>query len=285
MNTGINKYSKRNLSLDLIRILAIFLVLYTHTSAAIHRYYTLPSSEGILSFLNLAANCFRTINNHLLFMISGALLLGKQEPLKVLWKKRILRFVITLVIFSYVQALWSAYQADNLDIFSVFSAFTGMLEKPVRAQYWYLYSYISFLVMLPFLSMIARGLDDRNTAYLLVISIIVLDVFPILAFFLKISRINFSIFITPFTTLSPLLGYYLVHFRGGFLRKFRSSLLMLIIGVGLIIACLMEIKNHSVINEWSDKFITLFYTSTAVCVFELVQRASAKINSIPEGGY
>lgn len=81
------------------------------------------------------------------------------------------------------------------------------LEQLIRLQYWYLYSYLSFLVVLPFLRSIAQHMDDTQFQYLLILSIVTMDFFPIISIKLGIFGINFNIFLNSVTTLYPLLGY------------------------------------------------------------------------------
>ena len=221
-------------------------------------------------------DCFRTINNHLLFMISGALLLGKDESIKDIWKKRVLRFFITLVLFSYVQVIWESVHSNQLESFSFLNVFRALLENPIRTPYWFLYSYISFLIMLPFLKAIAKVFDDKLAFYLVIITIFTQDLFPLFARAIGISRINFSVFLNSFTTLSPLLGFYLFKQNGGFLRRVHTKILILCVVVLSVLAALVTIWNYSTTGNWEERYITLFYTVNAICVFEVVQRYATK---------
>ncbi len=165
--------SKHKVYLDLLRILAIYLVLFSHTGLIGNKLYTTASNKA-LQILYAMFDCFRTINNPLLFMISGALLLGKNENLDVIWRKRVLRFMVCLLLFSYVQAIWNYYCSPNVDEFNPWNIFKKLLSGPIRSQYWYLYSYISFLVMLPFLRNIAQQMNDVQFKYLLALTLIVM---------------------------------------------------------------------------------------------------------------
>ena len=89
---------QRKIYFDLIRIVAIFLVLFTHTHELGSKLYTLREGDFVRLFY-ITLDCVRTINNPLLFMISGALLLGRDESVGQVCKKRILRFVIVLFVF------------------------------------------------------------------------------------------------------------------------------------------------------------------------------------------
>lgn len=140
--------TSRKFYLDILRVMAIFLVLFTHTGLNGNKLYTV-TTKGMLQTVYTMLDCFRTINNPLLFMISGALLLGKNEDIATIWKKRVLRFLVCLLLFSYLQSVWNYYYSD-MDVFDIWEFLKGLLSAPVRIQYWYLYSYIFFLIMLSF---------------------------------------------------------------------------------------------------------------------------------------
>lgn len=262
--------NKRKLYLDVLRILAIFLVLFTHTGTDGAKIYTI--SGGRLQFWYATLDCIRTINNPILFMISGALLLDRDESIGVIWKKRVIRFLITLVVFSYIQAMWNSFYSTNAPSFDVVSVFKALLCDPIRMQYWYIYSYISFLVMLPFLRSIAQKLDKKTFVYLLLISIVTKDLFPLISLKMGIMKINFSVFLNSFTTLYPLLGYYLDCHSDELMKKVKYSIIIVVMFIGIAIAAKMTLWNHDVTGNWEEKYITLFYTITAVVTFLLIKK-------------
>lgn len=197
-------------------------------------------------------------------MISGALLLGKNENITLIWKKRVFRFLLCLLLFSYVQALW---QSSNINSFNVWEIFKNLLSFPIRLQYWYLYSYLSFLVMLPFLRDIAQRMDDTQFQYLLILSVVTMDFFPIISIKLGISGINFSIFLNSFTTLYPLLGYYLDHYGEQLIRRWMYPVMGILTILGIFIAVKMTIWNYEKYGNWDESYIVLFCTITAITVF------------------
>ena len=69
-------------------------------------------AEGSLKFwIYLFLSVFCKFSVPLFFAISGAIMLGrKDEPLKVLWKKRIFKITIILFVFSAI------YYLDSIDM-------------------------------------------------------------------------------------------------------------------------------------------------------------------------
>jgi surface polysaccharide O-acyltransferase-like enzyme len=84
MSGSVQAKSNRLIHLDLLRLIAIFLVIFNHTG---ERGYILFISKmgSPISLLYMAASVFCKIAVPLFFMISGALLLKKEESLKQLF--------------------------------------------------------------------------------------------------------------------------------------------------------------------------------------------------------
>lgn len=262
--------NNRKLYLDVLRIFAIFLVLFTHTGIEGAKLYTITENV-ILQIMYAMLDCFRTINNPLLFMISGALLLGKEENIDTIWRKRVIRFLVCLLLFSYIQAIWNYFYSSDEAIFDIWEIFKNLLVSPIRLQYWYLYSYISFLVMIPFLSGIAKQMDNSQFRYLLILAIVTIDLFPLASLKLGIAKINFSIFLNSYTTLYPLLGYYLDNHSDKLTKK--QYILITVLTIWSIwFSAYMTIWNYRKFGNWEEKYITLFDTFVAVTVFFLVKK-------------
>ena len=81
--------SKRKIHIDILRIFAALLVIFNHTSG-FYYYHTYVNiwESGIFVVLSVITKIAVSI----FFMISGALLLGKEESYTVLFTKRILQF-------------------------------------------------------------------------------------------------------------------------------------------------------------------------------------------------
>ena len=74
------KETGRRLHIDALRVLAMMLVLYNHTGERGFTRYETAQGPAQGAFLALAV--LDTIAVPLFFMISGALLLGREEPLR-----------------------------------------------------------------------------------------------------------------------------------------------------------------------------------------------------------
>ena len=108
----------------------------------------------------------------LFFMVSGALLLGKNESGKDLFQKRILRMILVIVIFSFLYYMKLVLKGER-----PFAPFSFLLSLPtdlVYLPYWFLYSYLGVLTILPILRPLAQNMS-KNTFWYLIILQILLD--------------------------------------------------------------------------------------------------------------
>ncbi|WP_156088944.1 acyltransferase [Pseudomonas viridiflava] len=129
----------RDLSLDGVRFLAIFMVIVIHVSAKGF------SSMGLHWW---AVNFFESISRAavpLFFMVSGALLLTRETRAKTSLK-RIWRVALPLFVWSIVYLAWFQYTGTAFDEW-VLRIFRG----PVVAHFWYLYTLIGAYLFLPVL--------------------------------------------------------------------------------------------------------------------------------------
>ena len=199
----------RKLHLDLLRMIAIVLVVYNHTDRNGCFYYLqIPDSFWRLPLIALAyvMRCAVSV----FFMISGALLLGKSESLRDLYRKRVLRFAVVLVVASFLSYLFKIRQ--NLSGFSLYQFVYGLVTTGHCYAYWFLYLYLAWLICLPFLRKMAQNMSNREFQYLfLVVAATKLLAFVPLVLFREPSSFNgyFIPFVVDRTVMFPLLGYYL----------------------------------------------------------------------------
>lgn len=100
-------------------------------------------------------------------MITGALLLGKDESYQQLIKKRILKTVITIIMASAILKYYmSMYSGTSLDLRDFF---LKVYKDEISGTYWYLYSYLGILLMLPLLRKMANSMEDKDYKYLILL--------------------------------------------------------------------------------------------------------------------
>ena len=212
--------------LDVLRVIAILLVIFNHTPAFCFPFQTIGESMGVKLMLIFSA--FDKVAVPLFFMISGALLLPKQESLKILISKRVGRFLIILLLFHVVQASYYYWMCGEAEI--GFRSFLGdcywgnsskgyVLGWTEAYAVWFLYAYIALLLMLPFLRAMVKGMEMMTFYYLFALQIMLCVVVPAM-----------FVLVTGFTpegfrvlTYLPLCGNVLVYVIAGYYVEYKVS--------------------------------------------------------------
>lgn len=168
---------KKKYYLDVIRVFALLLVIWNH-SEVFMSFANQSGLEYVVSFF-LSLTCKAAVP--LFYMISGALLLGKKESYKELFKKRIVRIIAVIVIFSFLYYLKQAVRG-----YTEFAPITFLLRLPFDLSYlpyWYLYSYLGLLVILPILRPLAQNMSKNTFWYLIALQIVMESLKGTLDFF------------------------------------------------------------------------------------------------------
>lgn len=210
---------EKKIYLEVLRIICIVLVIFNHTSPDGYMSF-IGETNGFLYVLKLFMSILCKIAVPVFFMISGALLLGRNESLKVLFTKRILRMVLVLILVSIPYYIWRTPDA----VPSVVGYFRTLITGAATTSLWYLYAYIGFLLMLPFLRAVAAHLKKREYLYLLIAHIVFTVLFTVFDNFIFENGHNkdFSIAVILETNIFyPLMGYYIENVMDS--SKFRKK--------------------------------------------------------------
>lgn len=233
-------------SFDLIRILAILMILFNHTKQYGFELYTVtdnPFPMGIS--MALAFLCKAGVP--LFMMVSGALLLGKEESVSELLSRRVRDFAVIFAVMFLLQYL-RVWRAGGYDELSLKGYLRCLLYDDPITPYWFLRSYLVYLLTLPFLRMIAGRLDRNWFRYLLCLQAVIV----LLQFVQDLTGTPSSIFF--FTAdaflFYPLAGYYL------FLHKVDTKndkvlcILLLVISIvsSVLLGILLRRAGHSEIS-------------------------------------
>lgn len=211
-------HSEKKIYFEVIRILACGLVIFNHLNG--YSLYTI--SGGMKQFVYMCLTMLTRINVPLFFMISGALLLRKEENITTILKKRILRMVLVLFLFDgiilTIYKLLAIKAGQNYE-YTIIRYLYGFLTNKLDGTdaYWYIYAYLGFLFMLPFMQRMAKGFTKTEFIVLFCIHFIVSSLIPMLNIggaILGLQPLQLcSDFQVPFAFVKaffyPIIGYYL----------------------------------------------------------------------------
>lgn len=269
----------KKIYLEYLRIIACVLVIYNHLSG----YMLFVITDGASQFFYMILTMITKINVPIFFMITGTLLLGKEEDFKTVISKRILRFLLVILIFvgglyviTYIQSVMAGEPLEK----PLYNFIMGILNNNVCGIYWYLYAYLGFLFMLPFMQRIAKNIARDDICILLFLNFVFSSFIPLINIVLnKLSIDPISIcndFSVPLATISaffyPLIGYYIDNKID--VSKFKNKhiiYLLLFGGIGIIISCWCTYYEGRNIGEYTQRYVYLFTYVIAIAVFLIVK--------------
>lgn len=272
---------KKQLYIEVMRIIAIALVIFNHLPGYVLYQY----SGGVKQWLYMSVTMITRINVPLFFMISGALLLSKQEDFKTVILKRVSRIFLVIVIFE--AALLVLYKLIN-QIYgipyeiSIQRYIYGVLARNLdgTGSYWYLYSYIGFLFMLPFMQSIAKNINTQGALCLVGLHFIFSTLIPILNIVLPFIGLNtLSIsgdFSVPLANIKvyfyTLIGYYLDKYIN--IEQFKLKDIggfISIAVVGIFISCICTYHEGITSGKFTQNYVQLTDYITTIVVFIIIK--------------
>lgn len=189
------KTDKRDVGLDLIRIVAFVSVLSVHFFLNTS-FYTIPVNRMKMYIMVTARNCFM-VCVPLFLLLTGYLMSVKEftenkdffKHLRKI-KKVLLTYVLaTIVIFLFKKFYFGESIGIKDALFNILS----------YSQYsWYVELYLGLFLLIPFLNILWKGLSTKSQRLFLVIALSILTVLP--------SLLNVFDFYTPNALLKPFLS-------------------------------------------------------------------------------
>lgn len=255
---------KRKYYLEAVRIIAMLLVMYNH-SATFMSFANLDGIEYVISFF-LSFTCKAAVP--LFFMVSGALLLGKNESFKDLFTKRIVRIIAVIVIFSLLYHTKLAVRG-----YTEFAPLTILLRWPFDLTflpYWYLYSYLGMLLILPILRPLAQNMPKNVFTYLIVLQIFTQSLRSTMGFFgfstlcgyFNVSALFESI------VFYPLMGYGLDQYFDE--KKFfgeRNILRNVAYAVAVAVTWAMVYKDYKNVGVYQEMYLATWIPLVTIVLF------------------
>lgn len=272
---------KKKIYYEWMRIIACGLVIFNHVDA----YGLYMNSVGIKQGIYMVLTMITRINVPLFFMISGALLLEKEEDFITIIRKRISR--ICLVIFLFELGIYMEYYIYGL-IHGEYYNLSGryFIDKLLSeglagaGSYWYLYSYLSFLFMLPFLQKAAKDIQKQDICVLLFLHFLFSSFIPMMNIILEITgnrgiKITGNFFV-PFATTKaffyPLLGWYLeYHIDIRSLSKKKIRNLCIAAAIGIFLSCLCTLYEGKSTGSYTQNYVQLFDYLTSISSFIIIK--------------
>lgn len=263
---------------DLMRIIACFLVIFNHLDG-----YTLyqKTEVGWKTWVCMVPTMITRINVPLFFMISGALLLNdRSESYREIIRKRVSRILILIVISATV--IYGLYCYKTQSAPGIGSYLRNLIGGPYDiggVAYWYLYSYVGFLLLLPILRRVTKGMTREDFGMLLIAHFVITTVVPVVNLIPVshgIERIKLSTDFTGALNIAvnkpifyPLIGYYVdreINIYKISLRHVVSLILASAVGIFISCVCTFYEGTHGDMS-FTQHYVQIFDYLSAITVF------------------
>lgn len=245
--------SKKEVYFEILRLICIFLVMFNHTAPTGYLAYV-GENNAIKYFLYLFFSVACKMAVPVFFMISGALLLGKKEPITVLLKKRVIRMLIVLILISIPYYLWLSKDSPK----NLMSFFQAIYSEEVIPSLWYLYAYLAFLLMLPFLRAMVFNMKENEYRYLIFLQLIFSVLYCVVDNFISTGHnSSFNLGIVLETNLFyPMIGYYIDKVVDKKCFNKRNYLILTMASiVSIAVTCVVSILFYGVYSSTFDNHI------------------------------
>lgn len=240
------------------------MVVYVHTGPEATARYQVVTS-GTEYWISLFINSLTQICAPLFFMISGALLLGKKESLKDVFLHRFLRFLVLLLVFGLVEYAYF-YHLNPEITFSLPTFFYLAYSTTIIQQYWFLYAYLGFLLILPFIRMMAQNMKPVHFYYLAGLMFLFEGLLPIVEYLWQNSRIAIEIPLFANIIIYPLMGYFIENIYDG------KGKVLLYLACAAALVTNTVIGHMALVSRGGVESLGGMTFVTALAVFVLVKR-------------
>lgn len=264
----------KQIYLEAIRIFAVIGVIFNHTDGFV--YYTATDNPITWIYSVTLAIISRTAVP-LFFMVTGVLLLEKEESLKELFCKRILRMVLVLFTVSLLYYLFDAGRG-RIEEAGLVDFVRRVLSNDIRPSFWFLYEYIFLMLTLPFFRKLAPNLNGVLIIFLVCLRGAASFLVPVLSQICDVS-VKFDMGFLEGYIYYALLGYYLGHKGAEFYNRIKPVILWVwlagftVLNIGIVY--MIYLKSGTYLTEAVDYAVFV----TAPVIWLIIRKMTEKLSA------
>lgn len=262
--------------IDTARIGACFMVVLLHVAAV--EFHEFDDRWWASNFYDsLTRACVPVF-----LMITGVLLLNRQEDLPVFFRKRYVRVLPPLVFWSLFYLGWYTWQGE--DYGGVLGGLKSMLSGPVAFHLWYLYAIVGIYLFVPFLRHIWQS-ASRAEQHLYLFLWMVASALPMMG---RLAGSDVDVLNTyELGAFFGLLGYLFLgaYVHKAFSRQVRKSaywwlslFLFVLFSVLTMVATWLYSLHRGHPDPLFYDYLSPFVIAAAVCAFNVLYGAGFKAN-------
>lgn len=261
---------------DIIRVVATFAVIWLHSAAPLlYKYNEISITDW------WAGNIYDSLVRMcvpLFFMVSGFLLLNKNESLSDFYKKRINKVLFPLIVWSVFYIIWKDYYQESASI--SFYSFYSLALTPAYYHLWFLYAIIGLYLFVPILRVFTQNSNKELQYYFVALWFVAVSIIP---FFEKITHIDSRV---DLKMISGYVGYLVIGYLIGNIKDTRNNFIISIIIfiLSIIITSvgtyILTSKNEGVFVGYLYSYLSPNIIFMSVSFFILIKYTSVKFKLI-----
>ncbi|HTP41371.1 MAG TPA: acyltransferase family protein [Nitrospiria bacterium] len=259
--------TNRQIWVEYIRVVATFCVVILHTSAPLlTKYNMLPKSHWMIG--NIFDSSAR-MSVPIFFMLSGYLLLEKDEPLNIFFKKRFNKVGIPLIVWSLIYIPWNDYYREWPKI-SIYELYEIVLT-PTYYHLWFLYAIIGIYLIMPILRVVVQQSSKSLLYYYILIWFLAASIIPTVE---KITGVMSRI---DLLAISGFSGYLVLGLLLGKIQLTkRSAVAAGFLSVGCVIITitgtyLLIVRNNGIFSNNYYDYLSPQIVISSVTIFVLIK--------------
>ena len=257
------KENTRNYNLDLLRILAAFMVIFIHVSG--NQWYNTPCNTLAFNIYNFYDSLVRSAVP-LFVMLSGIFFLNpkKEKKIKNIFFKNVFKLILIYIIWSIIYYFYDII-INNKD-FSLYNFVTSVINGPYH--FWYIPTIIGLYIISPILIKITQNKNTNKIfKYLFIIFTIscTLKTISSISFIPYIEYLNLIINKLPIDIICQYYSYFLLgYFMYNFDISKNKRKTIYILGILSVICCAIL---TFITSYYEGKNVEYFYNYFSVFTF------------------
>ncbi len=255
---------------DFLRAIASFFVIMVHVEGM----------GGDLKWANIIYLILSRLGVPVFFMVSGFLLLSKQEPLNAFFKKRIAKVLIPFFAWSiFYDIVWNQQLINTGTSFEhILTLFIRIFRGPRAHHLWFLYPLIGLYIFTPVLRVFTTNSKQRDIAYFIGVWLITVPIFAIVKYYTPLSfgfELQFA---------SGYIGYYLLGLYLGRLESNKETNISftVLFFAGFLLTFLIYMLNippeESIHRNVYRSYLSLNFIIMSVGAFGLLKSTGNKLS-------
>ena len=268
MQPGMKEKKSKKVYLEMLRLIAIFGVLFCHTeNAGVHHY--VETTNPVNYWFGIFCASVVQYCIPLFFMITGATLLNREETIFYVYRHRVLKMVIVTILTGAFQYLWIFRgHFDSMEFSGYLRLlYVGSMSMPM----WFLFAYISLLLVLPFLQRLVRVIPEKSWfIYLFLGWIFLNDMLAVVEHCLDLGTSPLEFPILRSSVLCAMTGYFVEYRSEDFFYKKKNIFILCVIST-LLTAVSMYVNYKSLDTSSFIAYGQLFAPVYALVIFVAVR--------------